>query len=302
MADDRALAFSSDIALDAKGPFVIVGDTQKTLLAERLLLRREVNLRETVRIVKSIASENPGFIIHLGDMVANGSSQRHWRFFDSVFEEIRKREIPVLPALGNHDYWGLTNLALKRARERFSQMAQKSWYMRIYKGLAMIWLDSNQVIMGFKLWLEQAGWFAQTLLQLDGDDSVKGIVVFVHHPPFTNSERNKDAWWVRRSFVDPFSATGKGLAMFSGHSHGYERFLIDGKFYVVSGGGGGPRVTYCEADMSRHTDVFQAPAPRPFNYIVGDVDDGGVKFIVKGLRKGEAEVGLLEEFNCRFPK
>jgi predicted phosphodiesterase len=46
---------------------------------------------------------------------------------------------------------------------------------------------------------------------------------------------------VKTFYADPFIEYSKASFFFSGHSHSYERFQIDGKFFIVSGGGGGPR-------------------------------------------------------------
>lgn len=86
--------------------------------------------------------------------------------------------------------------------------------------------------------------------------------------------------------------------------HGYERFTMDGKSYVVTGGGGGPRVQY---RVGR--DAVPAPAyvtssgeRRAFNYVV--IEDGGseLRFTVKCLHTdARCEGGVLERFTVLLP-
>ena len=75
---------------------------------------------------------------------------------------------------------------------------------------------------------------------MDADPKVRGVLVFTHHPPYTNSTVTKDESHVQQAFVGPFVAAKKTLALLSGHAHGYEHFIEQRKHFVVSGGGGGP--------------------------------------------------------------
>ena len=42
----------------------------------------------------------------LGDLRFDGSSGEDWVAFDRLTEPWRRREIPILTAVGNHDDWG----------------------------------------------------------------------------------------------------------------------------------------------------------------------------------------------------
>src|SRR3954454_3181101 len=83
----------------------IIGDTQRTLRAERVLLRREQNDAERIRIIADLAAQRPELVIHLGDMVCNGQRLAEWHHFDRLMAPIRAAGIPILPVLGNHDLW-----------------------------------------------------------------------------------------------------------------------------------------------------------------------------------------------------
>jgi hypothetical protein len=63
------------------------------------------------------------------------------------------------------------------------------------------------------------------------------VIVFGHHPMYTNSMRGAQQW-IRRSFSKIITKHKVDLVL-TGHEHQYERFKINGVNYIVSGGGGG---------------------------------------------------------------
>jgi hypothetical protein len=90
------------------------------------------------------------------------------------------------------------------------------------------------------------------------------------------------------------------LAFISGHAHTYERFLKNEKMFIISGGGGGPRVTL-NTGLECHTDLYKGKSPRPFNYLLLTETNDGVNFTVKGLNKNGKDFFILEEFNLSYP-
>ena len=68
----------------------------------------------TVRqaLVKAIAQTSPAFIFFGGDIVLNGNDAEDWKIWDSETSVWHEKNIPVYPALGNHDLHGDQNVAL----------------------------------------------------------------------------------------------------------------------------------------------------------------------------------------------
>ena len=93
------------------------------------------------------------------------------------------------------------------------------------------------------------------------------IIVCCHEPPFTNSRVIRPSEKLRVYLADPFLRFQKARLFFSGHSHSYERFQMDGKFFIVSGGGGGPKhkVTI-DPRKQRYQDLFSGPEIRFFHF------------------------------------
>lgn len=277
----------------------MVSDFQRTSRAE---IWRERNPDERRQIVARIAAESPDFVVILGDIVFCGSSPGDWAEFDELSAPLREARIPILPILGNHEYWISARRALPAFFARFPHLENRNWYSRLYGGLALVFLDSNRRWLTPLRWEEQLDWYASELATLDADPAVQGVLVMLHHPPYTNSTVTSDERHVQRSFVPPFLAAGKTLAMLSGHVHSYERFDRAGKTFVVTGGGGGPRVRLASGGRRRHPDdLFGGPAVRLFHFLLCEATPGGVAVEARGLPKNGRVFETMERFFLPFP-
>ncbi len=276
------------------GRFAVVGDLQRTSRAE---FWRESNPEERRRLVAEIAARSPDFVVALGDLVFQGSSRRDWEFFDALTAPLREAGIPIFPLLGNHEYWLSSRIALRNFFERFPTLAGRRWHADTYGSLGLLFLDSNERELGREAWREQEAWLGETLARFDADPAVRGVVVFVHHPPFTNSTVTGDELHVRRAFVPSFAAARKTLAMVAGHVHSYEHFVRGGKTFLVAGGGGGPRVKLARGAARRHADdLFEGPELRHFHFLLCSPGPSGLDVEVVGLEKGASDCAPLARF------
>jgi Icc-related predicted phosphoesterase len=279
-----------------RGRFAVVSDLQRT---SRLELWRESNPRERERILRRIGEESPDFVAMLGDLVFRGSSASDWSEFDRLTGPLTRARIPMFPILGNHEYWVSSRLALPNY---FSQFHGRRWYAGSYGPLALLFLDSNRSRMPRVEWKAQIDWYTSALQAAQDDPAVRGILVFVHHPPYTNSTVTSDTIPVQRSIVPPFVAAGKTMAMLSGHVHSYERFERAGKVFLVSGGGGGPRVRLSTGDRRRHTDdLFSGPPVRHLHFLSISLEEEGLVVSKQALPKGGEEFKADDSFLLRWP-
>jgi hypothetical protein len=89
--------------------------------------------------------------------------------------------------------------------------------------------------------------------------------------------------------------------MISGHVHNYERYLRDGKVFLVAGGGGGPRAALNEGTRRRHTDdLFPGGRLRAFHYLRVSVEESGLAVEVRGLEKDGTGFDTMERFELRW--
>jgi 3',5'-cyclic AMP phosphodiesterase CpdA len=275
-------------------PFAVIGDTQRTSILELLFLFREVNDKERELLLDSLFRVKFDLLVHLGDMVFNGASADDWDYFDRLFEPVMDKRIPIIPAMGNHEYWGNNQQALKSIVSRFPYLKQSRWYTYTYGHVGLIIVDSNKPEYSDSDWRNQLSWFKEVLQTMEEDSSIRAVLVFSHHPPFTNSSVTGDELHVQESFLTDFYLSTKAIAFISGHVHGYERILINGKTFIVSGGGGAPRVHVLEGRKARHEDQFTGPSLRPFNYLLVYPESEELLIEVVGFYKEHTEIQLID--------
>jgi Icc-related predicted phosphoesterase len=207
--------------------FIVLGDTQRTSFLEWFFLRRERNELRSGQLIDHIARAQPRIVVIVGDLIGAGSSVlREWNYFHALTRPLIKAQIPILPAVGNHD---------RHIQDQFHFENDCTWYKRVIGRAGLIWLDTT-------LRLEaQVKWFEDNIASFESDDQVDHIVVFAHHPPFTKSTLVGPSKYVQSNFLDAFLSAQKTRFFISGHHHGYEAFELGSKLFIVTGGGGGPR-------------------------------------------------------------
>jgi hypothetical protein len=203
----------------------------------------------------------------------------------------------VVAAFGNHEYWGGAGVE-PHFFARFPHLEWRHWYAIAYGPLRLVVLDSNVDDLTPDAWRGQIAWFERTLAEIDRDPAARGVVVLLHHPPYTNSTVTGDELHVQRAFVPAFLGAAKTLAMVSGHVHSYERFERSGKAFVVSGGGGGPRARLASGARPRHPGDRYAGGPlRDFHFLLLAPGARALEVEVKGLRKGGVDLASMDRFS-----
>jgi 3',5'-cyclic AMP phosphodiesterase CpdA len=247
-----------------KNHFIIIGDTQATSLWE---FWRERNDKERKLIIDEITKREPAFVIHLGDLTTRGTSKKHWQQFDDLHKAFRQNKIPYSPILGNHDLYGQNEKALRYYFRRFPHLLERRWYSFTWKNIAFILVDSSFSDLTEEGNEQQKKWYIGELERFEKDEKIDYVIVCCHEPPFTNSRIVRPNKKVRVSFADPFIKFRKASVFFSCHSHSYERFQIEGKYFVVSGGGGGPRHKVInDSGKTRYPDLFPGVELRFFHF------------------------------------
>ncbi len=183
-------------------------------------------------VVRSIISSGPEIVFHTGDIVSAGRRHELWdsEFFAPAGDMLLTT--PIVPTLGNHDYGGTGPLWFFYF---FDLPYSAGWFAMTYGNTRFIGLDTNA---GFAPGSLQHQWLLGELTSAAYDDAT-WHVVFFHHPPFTATAGHSDNADVQSYLVPLFESYGVDIA-FQGHSHAYERYLHNGIYYIVTGGGGGP--------------------------------------------------------------
>jgi predicted phosphodiesterase len=169
------------------------------------------------------------FVLHLGDMVDEATSDLEW---DRLVASAMKHRVRLMPVVGNHDVRSdYTDDGSQRFRQYFPDLPNTFYHFR-HRGLNFLMLNSER---SFAPTAEQAA-FLRWHLQYQSGTSI----VCLHRPTFTASDRDRGSMFARRLWLHGALAGTDVAAVLSGHNHYYERTRpLDGLTYVVSGGGGG---------------------------------------------------------------
>jgi hypothetical protein len=222
-----------------KKPLIaFASDTQQPMWVEKILLKSNHNEKATEMIFKDVDKEHPSGFFILGDVVSLGYKNKTWAAVDTYIKQCTKDSIPVYATLGNHEVMFDTKRGTKNFRSRFP-MYNPVGYTEIIDSVAVVLLNSNFSKMTAAEILAQDDWYEKAVKKLDNDPGIKFIIVGCHHSPYTNSKIVKPSMEVRQNFVPVFINSKKCVLFLSGHSHNFERFNMQGKCFLVIGGGGG---------------------------------------------------------------
>ncbi len=217
---------------------VFVSDTQQPLLVETILLKSNNNRNATADIFSEILQRKPQSLYMLGDVVGLGYSNKKWRKVDRFLDSCRKYNINVSGILGNHELMIFKKKGERKFDKRFP-MNVRTGYVSITDSVAVILLNSNFAKLSITDQLKQREWYESTLVGLDTNEAVKAIIVTCHHAPYSNSKVVKGSALVQQDFVPGYIHSKKAQLFITGHAHAFEHFMIQGKDFLVIGGGGG---------------------------------------------------------------
>jgi predicted phosphodiesterase len=194
--------------------FVVYGDSQEQYpwftQMERHKLVADYIARE----------EGISFVVHLGDFTYDADHLDGWDVFFEAGREMLANNT-IYPVMGNHEAYS----------PFYDEVFGMSDYYAFRSGeTRFLVLDTNS----------RADFEAQRRwLQGQLSSPSQWNFVFYHHPAYTSDSRNYGGWELsRRHWEDAFLGAGVS-AVFSGHAHAYERYLVRGLNYFVVGTGGG---------------------------------------------------------------
>jgi predicted phosphodiesterase len=204
----------------------------------------------TEALVAQMAAQELDFAINAGDIVdkiednVNPVEAYAQKYF-SIYSPLLHR-MPIYTAIGNHDYdaearwldsyfyyYAFPAFPDPRFNETEADRARQ-YYAFAYNDVQFVMLDT-QVFFGIPNWKEQDAWLAERL----ADPRFRFSIPVFHVPPFFSGSVHPDDQLAVRQFWHPLFAAARVPLVLSGHSHHYERLLVDGVTYIVTGGGSG---------------------------------------------------------------
>ena len=215
-----------------------ISDTQQPMKVEQFVLKSNHNIQATSLLFTEILRVKPASLYMLGDVVSLGYRNNRWNKVDVFLDSCRKKNISVFGALGNHDVMGRKNKGERNFNKRFPENV-RTGYVSIVDSVAVILLNSNFSKLSQSDKKKQLSWYKSTIITLDKEDSIKVIIVSCHHAPYSNSTIVNSSISVQQNFVPAYIKSKKAQLFITGHAHAFEHFNIQGKHFLVIGGGGG---------------------------------------------------------------
>jgi Icc-related predicted phosphoesterase len=241
-----------------------------------------------VALVQAIAEVNPAFICFTGDIVYNGYDVNDWKTWDTETSVWRDKNIPVYPALGNHDLHGDEKVALGNYFQRFPELKNSRYYSVRAANTLMLVVDSSQDESSGP----QGQWLAGKLDNIPPD--VDFVFLMFHHPPYTSSSDAKlfggghsaraTEQHMAKMLEERQAHTRARFVVFSGHVHNYERHEHSGVTYFVSGGGAAHAYPIERAP----DDPFQSKEVN-YHYLLVEVDHQQLKVTMNRLQLNDGK-------------
>jgi 3',5'-cyclic AMP phosphodiesterase CpdA len=181
-------------------------------------------------MLKQMEELKPDLILHVGDLVKNGSRANEWLRYLNTLPQLT----PIVAVRGNHD----------RGNYFYEWRIGVSPVFKLDFGpVRLIGLDSEG---GAERVRQRLGKFEAHL----SEPTDRWKIVFLHRPIWSQGLHGSDELKLNNQLVSLFDAHGVVLVL-SGHDHNYERFCPSkstsehrrcrsddrGTHYVVSGGG-----------------------------------------------------------------
>ena len=205
---------------------------------------RRTNPRIRLWLVKQIAKEHPDAVIMNGDVPLAGNVVNDYAVFQAETKVWRDLNLHVYPALGNHEFVGEARQDLENWWNTFPELRGRRWYSaQLGSRVYLLALDSDTSLVPGS---EQARWIEKQIEVLPA--SVDFVMVSLHHPPVADVQTHIEVdhnprpnEMALRDYLSKAAKTSHAVFLVSaGHIHNYERNVVEGVTYLVSGGGGAP--------------------------------------------------------------
>lgn len=225
-------------AAHGQSEIAFVSDTQAPMRVETIALKENNNVEATSLLFHDILRQHPARLFILGDVTNLSKKEKRWEKMDRYLDSCRQAGISVSAVLGNHDVMSSSSKGEARFRERFPEH-NRTGYFTVIDSTALILLNSNFKKLSSGDLQAQQAWYQSTLDQLDSDPAVAVIIIACHHAPYSNSTIVGSTEAVQEHFVPGYLKSPKARLFITGHSHNFEHFKMEGKEFLVIGGGGG---------------------------------------------------------------
>ncbi len=209
-------------------------------------------------IVKLMLDEPADFLVHTGDLVADGRIAAQWEGFFDVEDKLL-RERCLFTAIGNHDVLEENGAAFLRYFGTAEQQQKHVLYTSFrWSFLRFFVINGEGTFLG-----EDRVWLERELQKADTEPGIVWRIVVVHDGPFASGLHGDNDRLHGAQLPQLFRDHHVDFVL-EGHDHIYERGTSDGMRYVVSGGAGAPLYPI------RHRRVTARKIESVYHYVLFD--------------------------------
>ncbi len=203
--------------------FAVLGDTRPDIFG----------LTKHPQLLELIKPRNPDFILNVGDIVMGPTRNDHWDRFFSEIHGVAKN-IPYMVSMGNHEHheWGGEADAGSTYLKYMNYPGVEEYYAFNYSNICFI---SMNIESGSSITATQLTWLNNILVAANSSSEINWIIVYFHVPAYSAEGTHSG---IVSKVVTPYFIPFKVDLVFVGHHHHYERLMVDGIPYIVTGGGG----------------------------------------------------------------
>jgi len=232
---------------------------------------------------EQMASFNPWFILGVGDLVQSGKNENEWR--ELLFNPARAllHETAFYSAVGSHEENADIMFEYYSFPYPEGRPEWEATYSFTYGNAFFLVIDAQQFfapVLGiendFSLWIRE---------QAASEAAQKATWRFAlsHEAGYSEGWSNGRCWFEGnmqvRDWLMPLLSENGFHALFSGHTHAYERGMADGLAYFITGGGGGGLDSWCR-DLETTSVVYY-----DFHHLVVDAGCDALKIGAYNLAK-----------------
>ena len=228
--------------VDATTTFAAIGSTEPTGEA-------------TATLYGQIAAARPQAIFHLGDIQHYSNPLDSWNAWTARTQSVLSTA-QLLPVVGEQEFEVLDDegSSVDNEPREYAEYFQPLWSGHSHASLGDNYaLRVSQIVyiivdsLGLKgpsIWSEQGQlWLDQILREAESGSGHAFSVILMHQPPYTRSSRRSGT--DRRELLRTLLAGHRVPLVLAGDATCYERFTVDDRLYVNSGGGGS-RLESCD--------------------------------------------------------
>jgi predicted phosphodiesterase len=239
--------------------FAVIGDTGTGDEAQLSVASQMVRQREKTPFE---------FVIMLGDNIYEKGEEKYIKpRFEEPYRELLEAGVKFYAALGNHDI--IRGLEFQTNYPNFNMGGRR--YYNFTKGssdnseslLEFFALDSNEMTR------EQLKWLDESL----GASKAKWKIAFCHHSIYSSARMHRE-YTKLRAQLEPLYVKHGVAAVFSGHSHCYERVKPQkGVHYFTEGASGEIK----RKTLDRSTPLFAAGEDEKNSFLIVQASDSELK-------------------------